>query len=42
MTNNGWWHYSKMDAYTLRLYNRALTDEEVEMSYNNSRLLVSE
>ena len=31
--------YSKMEAYTLRLYNRALTDEEVEKSYQNSLIL---
>lgn len=37
---NGYWHYSKMDAYTLRLYNRALTDTEVETSYSNSKLLL--
>ncbi len=39
MNSNGWWHYSKMEAYTLRLYNRALTDDEVEKSYQNSLLL---
>ncbi len=42
MSNTSNQCYSKLEAYTLRLYNRALTDEEVEMSYNNSKLLLGE
>lgn len=30
------WHYMKMNAYTLRLYNRALTAEEVKGNYDIS------
>ena len=30
------WHYMKMNAYTLRLYNRALTAEEVKENYDVS------
>ena len=36
MSQEGWWHYSKMNAYTLRLYNRALTSDEVTNNYNKS------
>lgn len=36
MGTNGFWHYSKMNAYTLRLYNRALTEEEVIQNYDKS------
>ena len=36
MGYNGWWHYSKMNAYTLRLYNKALTSEEVKSNYDKS------
>ena len=30
------WNYMKMNAYTLRLYNRALTAEEVKENYDIS------
>ncbi len=36
MTNHGWWHYSKMNAYCLRLYSRALSEEEVNKNYEKS------
>ena len=36
MHNDGWWHYSKMNAYTLRLYNHALSEEEVKDNYTKS------
>ena len=29
MSYDDWQHYSKMNAYTLRLYNHALTSNEV-------------
>lgn len=38
MEAEGWWHYSKMDLYSLRLYNRALSDEEVMENYNSTVL----
>ena len=36
MSKNGWWHYSKMNTYTLRLYSKALNTEEVLDNYNKS------
>ena len=36
MGNDGWWHYSKMNAYCLRLYSRALTEDEVNKNYEKS------
>ena len=36
LLQDGWWHYSKMNAYTLRLYNRALTSDEVADNYQKS------
>ena len=36
MHADGWWHYSKMNAYTLRLYNHALSSEEVKDNYAKS------
>ena len=33
---DGWWHYSDMNTYTLRLYNKALSSEEVEYNYQKS------
>ena len=36
MTKNGYWHYSKLNAYTCRLYNKALTTEEVKDNYDKS------
>ncbi len=38
MTNEGWWHYSRMNAYTLRLYNQALSKEQVQENYEKSKL----
>lgn len=32
------WHYSKMNAYCLRLYSRALSEEEVNKNYEKSVL----
>ena len=36
MTEVNRWHYMKMNAYTFRLYNRALTAEEVKENYDVS------
>lgn len=36
MYTEGEWHYSKMNAYTLKLYNRGLSEEEVKNNYNKS------
>lgn len=36
MNDYGWWHYSKLNAYTLRLYNHALTSEQVKDNYQKS------
>ena len=36
MSNDGWWHYSKMNVYTLRLYNHALSSDEVKENYQKS------
>ena len=36
MTEDGYWHYSKMNAYALRLYSRGLTEQEVKENYNKS------
>ena len=36
MAYDGWWHYSKMNAYTLRLYNHALSSDEVKENYQKS------
>ncbi len=33
---HGWWHYSKMNAYCLRLYSRGLSEEEVMKNYEKS------
>ena len=34
--DDGWWHYSKMNAYTLRLYNHALSEEDIINNYEKS------
>ncbi len=36
MNTDGYWHYSKMNAYCLRLYSRALTEDEVNKNYEKS------
>ncbi len=36
MSGEGWWHYSKINAYCLRIYSRALTTEEVQQNYEKS------
>lgn len=36
MSSNGWWHYSKMNAYSIKLYNRGLSAEEVKDNYNKA------
>ena len=38
MTRHGWWHYTNMNAYAVRLYNRALTETEVGENYQKSVL----
>lgn len=37
LRNEGWWHYSKMNAYTLRLYNHALSSDEVMDNFQKSK-----
>ena len=37
MTNLGEWHYAKLNAYALRLYNHALTTEETEENYKKTK-----
>ena len=36
MNRDGWWHYSKMNAYCLRLYSRSLSEDEVHKNYEKS------
>ena len=36
MSGKGWWHYSKMNAYSIKLYNRGLSAEEVKDNYNKA------
>lgn len=36
MSNEGWWHYSKMNCYSMRLYSRGLTSQEVKNNYNKT------
>lgn len=36
MSNAGWWHYSKMKAYSVKLYNRGLNEQEVQDNYNKA------
>ena len=36
MEGNGYWHYSKMNAYSIKLYNRGLNDQEVKENYNKA------
>ena len=36
MVDEGWWHYSKMNAYSIKLYNRGLSAEEVKDNYNKA------
>ena len=36
MNQDGYWHYSKMNAYCLRLYSRALSEDEVHKNYEKS------
>ncbi len=37
LRNEGWRHYSKMNAYTLRLYNHALSSDEVMDNFQKSK-----
>lgn len=34
---NGWWHYSKMNVYALRLYSRGLNENEISENYKKSK-----
>lgn len=34
---NGWWHYSKMNVYSLRLYSRGLNENEISENYKKSK-----
>ena len=36
MGNAGYWHYSKMSCYSLKLYNKGLSQEDVETSYKKT------
>ena len=36
MDKSGAWHYSKMNAYSIKLYNRGLNEQEVKENYNKS------
>lgn len=36
MDADGKWHYSKMNAYSLKLYNRGLSEQEVKENYNKA------
>ncbi len=36
MSKDGYWHYSKMNTYACRLYNKPLTPEEVKSNYDKS------
>ena len=36
MDKDGAWHYSKMNAYSIKLYNRGLNEQEVKENYNKS------
>ena len=36
MSRDGWWHYTNMNTYALRLYSRALTEKEVGENYQKS------
>lgn len=36
MSKDGYWHYSKMNTYACRLYNKPLTPEEVKDNYDKS------
>ena len=36
MSNEGWWHYTKLNTYACRLYNKPLTENEVKNNYDKS------
>ena len=36
MNKNGSWHYSKLNAYSIKLYNRGLNAQEVKENYNKA------
>ncbi len=36
MNEKNSWHYSKMNAYSIKLYNRGLNDQEVKENYNKA------
>ena len=36
MTKGGWWFYTKMNTYAIRLYNRGLTEQEVKDNYEKT------
>ena len=41
MNKNGWWHYSKMNTYCMRLYNKGLSEEEIIENYNTTKAYYS-
>ncbi len=36
VSQEGWWHYSNLNVYSLKLYNRALNEQEVKENYNKT------
>ena len=36
MYYDGSWHYSKMNAYSIKLYNRGLSEQEVKENYDKA------
>lgn len=41
MSEEGWWHYSKMNTYCMRLYNKGLSEEEIIENYNTTKAYYS-
>lgn len=36
MAYDGWWHYSNLNVYSLKLYNRALNEQEIKENYDKT------
>lgn len=41
MTSAGWWYYTKMQTYCMRLYNRGLSADEIIDNYNVTKAYYS-
>ena len=41
MSQEGYWHYSKMHTYCMRLYNKGLSEEEIMNNYNTTKAYYS-